>query len=56
MTAQIIPLISRINSLEQQIRDLNNEKRGLERELNRFAIGDDAVAGFAEVSTLTTAG
>jgi hypothetical protein len=56
MTAQIIPLISRINSLEQQIRDLNNEKRGLERELNRFAIGDDAVMGFANVSTLTIAG
>lgn len=41
MTEQIIPLISRIASIEQRIRELKNEKRGLERELDRFSIGDD---------------
>jgi hypothetical protein len=43
MKEQIIPLINRINSIEEQIRDLNDEKRGLEKELNHFSIGDDAV-------------
>jgi hypothetical protein len=43
MTEQIMPLVNRINSIEQQIRELNNEKRGLERELNCFLVGDNGV-------------
>ena len=43
MTEQIMPLVNRINSIEQQLRDLNNEKRGLEKELSCFLLGDDGV-------------
>jgi hypothetical protein len=43
MTEQIIGLINRINSLEQQIRELNDEKRVLEKDLDRFSISDHAV-------------
>jgi hypothetical protein len=43
MTEQIMPLVNRINSIEQQLRDLNDEKRGLEKELNCFLLGDDGV-------------
>ena len=43
MTEQIIGLINRINSIEQQIRDLNDEKRVLEKDLDRFSISDHAV-------------
>jgi hypothetical protein len=43
MKEQIFTLINRIKSIEQQIRDLNDERRGLEKELKYFSIGDDAV-------------
>jgi hypothetical protein len=43
MTEQIIGLINRINSLEQQIRELNEEKRVLEKDLDRFSISDHVV-------------
>jgi hypothetical protein len=44
MTEQIMPLIVRINFIEQQIRHLNHEKQALEKELNQFAVGDDGVS------------
>jgi hypothetical protein len=43
MKEQIFTLINRIKSIEQQIRDLNDERRGLEKELKHFSIGDNAV-------------
>jgi hypothetical protein len=43
MTEQIITLINQINSIEQQLRDLNDEKRVLEKDLDRFSISDHAV-------------
>jgi hypothetical protein len=43
MTDQIIGLINRINSLEEQIRELNQEKRALEKDLDRFPISDHGV-------------
>jgi hypothetical protein len=43
MTDQILGLINRINSLEQRIRELNEEKRTLEKNLDRFSISDQAV-------------
>jgi hypothetical protein len=36
MTEQIMPLVNRINSVERQIRNLNEKKHGLEKELNCF--------------------
>jgi hypothetical protein len=43
MTQEILPLIIRINSIEQRIRDLSEEKQGLEKELNCFLVADDGV-------------
>ena len=43
MTEQLIGLINHINSIEQQIRVLNDEKRVLEKDLDRFSIGDHGV-------------
>jgi hypothetical protein len=43
MTEQILPLVNRINSIEQQLRDLSDEKRGLEKELSCFLLGDDGI-------------
>jgi hypothetical protein len=40
---RLIPIISRINSIEKQISELAVEKRGLERQLERFMIDDDGI-------------
>jgi hypothetical protein len=44
MTEQLIGLINHINSIEQRIRDLNDEKRVLEKDLGHFSIGDHGVS------------
>ena len=43
MTERLIQLVRQINGLEKQIRELSDEKRALEEELNRFAVADDGV-------------
>jgi hypothetical protein len=40
---RLIPIISRINSIEKQISELAVEKRGLERQLECFMIDDDGI-------------
>jgi hypothetical protein len=40
---EIIQLLDKINGLEKQIRDLSDQKRVLEEELNRFAVADNGV-------------
>ena len=43
MTERLIRLVHQINGLEKQIRELSDEKRVLEEELNCFAVADDGV-------------
>jgi hypothetical protein len=40
---EIIQLLDKINGLEKQIRDLSDQKRVLEEELNCFAVADNGV-------------